>query len=464
MIKSVKIFLLTIIAFQMANAQTGNVTNAILYNMNGKLDMAKAEIDLASQNAEKNLSPKVWMVRGDVYLSLANNINPSYEKIMTNAAKISYDAYNKALDLDEQRGSGKIAAKVNNKIKGLYEPIVKSGDKLYEKAIKEAKDANFDTVKYSKHSNYYDLAIANYEVAMTLQPKDTLAYIKSYYAAEQIAFNAPNYSDRQKDGIDMMMKYGNILLSDDLSVEYMDTTSKKLDTVPYYQYNQKFAKRIYNSRMYIYGTDKLNDLEQVGLLLDEMSTKYPDDQNLVGQKINYLLKTKQSDKAFDLLKTEIAKFPDNIFYNYFLAFSYMQVSTDDTTLSQTEQELKFDTATQYYDKVFSLDNKDRYFAKAKSDLARYYYKESMYYRKKVGSTDDEELAKTYKEKSFKNLVKAQPFWEYVYDNSPSKRAYQFLNNIYILLEYNYKTQKNKEFQDKYAELKASLKEREAERN
>jgi hypothetical protein len=118
-------------------AQPTKVVSALNYLRNGQLEKAKINIDEATVNDQTRLQAKTWYYRGNIYLSIYLTKEVKYKILETNALQVSYDALQKALELDPQ---------VSNE--NLYPPTPKIGlliiaEQYYNKGIDLYNDKNY---------------------------------------------------------------------------------------------------------------------------------------------------------------------------------------------------------------------------------------------------------------------------------------------------------------------------------
>lgn len=149
----------------MVMAQNDAVTSAFLYNKDGEFDKAKEAIDNASVHEKTKDKPKTWYFRGLIYKNILTSQNPKFKDLQADAPKQTFESFSKAMALG------------------------KPGDEYYDNSSKEIQGLwglflNDGINKYQEKKNQE--AIASYEIAQAIQPKDTTAYLYAFYASEQI--------------------------------------------------------------------------------------------------------------------------------------------------------------------------------------------------------------------------------------------------------------------------------------
>lgn len=99
--KKITLLVLAVLYTGITFSQSTNVASAFNSLRSGYLDKAKKFIDLAILNEQTKGQAKTWFYRGNIYLSISFTDEKSKYKILdTNAVQISYDSYQKALELD----------------------------------------------------------------------------------------------------------------------------------------------------------------------------------------------------------------------------------------------------------------------------------------------------------------------------------------------------------------------------
>lgn len=97
-------------------AQKGKVSQASSYLSSGKLDEAKKLIDEAITHENCVNDAKCHFVKGQIYQGIFESPLPDYRKLDPNALDVAYEAYQKALQLDEK---GKMAKKLKTQYQNL---------------------------------------------------------------------------------------------------------------------------------------------------------------------------------------------------------------------------------------------------------------------------------------------------------------------------------------------------------
>lgn len=145
-------------------AQNEAVTNAFLANKDGELDKAKEEIDKAALHEKTKDKAKTWYFRGLIYENILTSPNPKYKAMATTeVSKGTIESYSRAMALS-QKGEeyfDQSAAKLSN----LWGTFLNAGIAQYQE-------------------KKYPESIVNYELAQTVKPTDTTAFVYALYSAE----------------------------------------------------------------------------------------------------------------------------------------------------------------------------------------------------------------------------------------------------------------------------------------
>ncbi len=107
-------------------AQKVKVAQASSYQNSGKLDEAKKLIDEAISHENCVNDPKSYFVKGLIYQGIFESPLPDYRKLDPNALDVAYEAYQKAMQLDDK---GKFTKKIQTQYDNL---IIDYRDKAVE--------------------------------------------------------------------------------------------------------------------------------------------------------------------------------------------------------------------------------------------------------------------------------------------------------------------------------------------
>ncbi len=144
----------------------GKVTKAQVALDQGKLDIAKAEIDKAF---ELNLKGKVtkaaknWYLKGKIYKAILLD-SGEYHKLADNALEIAVESFNKVKEMEKENSSYYVFAE--QELEQIYAVILNAGAKKYGE-------------------NDFKGAYEDFMTALKVHPNDTIALLYGGVAAQQ---------------------------------------------------------------------------------------------------------------------------------------------------------------------------------------------------------------------------------------------------------------------------------------
>ncbi|MBR5957598.1 MAG: hypothetical protein IKZ99_04470, partial [Salinivirgaceae bacterium] len=83
-----------------AAAQSGKVVSATNFVKQKEFAKAKENIEMAIQHEKTKDQAKTWMVRGDVYMGIAESKDPNVKALSDKPVQIAMESYRKAMALD----------------------------------------------------------------------------------------------------------------------------------------------------------------------------------------------------------------------------------------------------------------------------------------------------------------------------------------------------------------------------
>jgi hypothetical protein len=346
------------VAISLGFAQKGKVNGASSSVGVGKLDKAKEDIDLATENEETKNWTKTWFVRGQVYQAIAEDQTGLFKKLDPDAVSKSFEAYKKALDLDKQPDEkGKVKPK-------FTEDIIKRLKENVKFDFQSAGIEGFNAADYKK-------ALMGFESSLEIDQLTNLSYTDT-----AIVFNAGLSAFNCKE-FDKAMKY------------YQ--TSKSLGYA---------GSRIYLSIAQTY--KELKDTTSALKSLQEGIDKYPNDnQALINELINHHLMAGNSDEALKFIDIAIGKEPTN--HTYFFAQGTLYERM------QGEKDKKYSEAKAKYKealKKLKLAEYEKSVMNPKTPKAQKDAKDKEISDIKARVTSAEEEMKKYKDESNNFLEKA----------------------------------------------------------
>jgi tetratricopeptide (TPR) repeat protein len=250
--KIVILLFATILSTGYVFAQKKNVVSAFNYLRKDKLDKAKEAIDPAIENDKTMGDPKTWFYYGNIYLSIHLTEEEEYSNLDDNALDKAYNAYLRALKLDDK---DQYAADVKDRLQVCAEQYFNKGVNAY------------NDQSYEKSANSFARSA---EVNSTLGHTDSSAIL---YAGQSAYFG---------ELFEEATKYFNMLLSYD----YQDPS-------------------VYRMLSDIY--KRSGDTTAATTVLLEGRKVFPNDYNLIVDAANIYLATGQNQDALDVLNLAIEK-------------------------------------------------------------------------------------------------------------------------------------------------------------
>ncbi|WP_320018855.1 tetratricopeptide repeat protein [Labilibaculum manganireducens] len=184
------------------SAQKSKVTGAQNYLTSGKLDKAKEAIDEGVQDEKCVAYAKAYLVKGKVYQGIFESPLPAYKKLAEKPLDIAFDAYMKALELDEK---GKMEKPVKAQMTNMIPDYTNEAVNLYNEGDFPGALAAFERVleiegmDMFKENATIDTAVI-FNAGMTAQKADQLDKAAKYYK-QSIEYNyggAKTYANLSK--------------------------------------------------------------------------------------------------------------------------------------------------------------------------------------------------------------------------------------------------------------------------
>jgi len=306
-----KVFLLftAIIISLGVMAQKGKVTSALSFIDQGALDKAKENLDQALNNEKSKDWYNTYFAKGRLYQAVFESGDPKYSSYCSECLEEAYNAYLKALELDN-KGSVEKKLITNMIYNSLAIDLYTQGSQQFEEKNFEGALKSFSTQIKITESDQYAGAIDS----------------GVYYNAGLAAINAEKYTE----AINYFEKCAEI--------QYMGIT-------PYYQ--------IYESMM------GMGDTVKAEAYLLDLPNKFPGDNSIVLQLIDLYLKSNRYEEALKYIKIAKEDDPDN--FSLYFATGIMllnQEKFDDAIVEfKKSMELKPDHFESYYGMGASHINK-----------------------------------------------------------------------------------------------------------
>jgi tetratricopeptide (TPR) repeat protein len=370
------LFVIGILLGGMANAQNDAVTNAFFFNKDGELDKAKAEIDRAAVHEKTKDKAKTWYFRGLIYENILNTKNEKFLPLAANAGKDTYESFAKAMSLS-QKGDEYYDNSLQ-RINGLWGTFLNEGIKRYE---------NKD----------FAGSIASYELAQTIKPADTTAFVYALFAA-----------DAMQD-FDKASTFTRKLFSMGRSLPYM------------YLSLARMAK-------------KMGKTDVALSLIQEGRSNYPTDKNLALDELDLYFASGRGAEVKAKLEEAIRLEPNNANMHSILGNLYDQEAADTKRLAKDREDSK-QKAIASYRKAIELDPLNM---EANYNMGVYYFNRAADILKKVNDLnigDYQRKGKAMEADAKKEFAAALPFFEACYKKDPNDAgARKSLKNTLIRLD------------------------------
>lgn len=248
-------------------AQNSKVRSATNYKDGGQLAKALESIEIAvdpnNEKAKKSIvSPKTWIVRGEVFRAIATSKKAEDAKLSEKPLVEAYNSFMKAMEIDE-KGKYKSNLKINLTF-------------MIQQDLPNAAIKAFNDKKFDEATDYFEkiLTVQATDIFREETPVDTVIM----YNAAISAANAKMYEK---------------------AIGYFKECIK-------HDYNGGASYgQIINAYKEMGDTLKSVEIMKEGVL------KYPEEQMILFALINYYIETNDSQEAITYLDKAIKKEPDN---------------------------------------------------------------------------------------------------------------------------------------------------------
>ncbi|HMG94166.1 MAG TPA: hypothetical protein VK589_29105 [Chryseolinea sp.] len=298
--KRITLFLLmlaTVTVFAQKGAKP-NLPKALTSWREGKLDEAKANIDLAPTYEKTMNDPKAWYYRGLIYGSLDTTSNEAFKALAPDAFTVAMESFKKAEEL-------------NGKGKELFIPDAAGMPVLKTQQMEYWANTYINKGAALYQEEDLENSLKNFEKAQMIQPDDTLAY---FYAG----FVSNGMEDYDK-AIASFQKY-------------IDLGGKSIDA--------------YLSIININSGPKENK-EEALRVARLAKPKFPTNQDLPKVEIGLLIDLKRIDEAKSGLESAIKKEPNNKILHFYLGYTNASLNLIPEAKKNYEDALRIDP--QYFE-------------------------------------------------------------------------------------------------------------------
>lgn len=369
-----------------ALAQKGKVTSALSFIDQGALDKAKEALDQAFVHPKSKDWFNTYFAKGKFCQAVYQTENASFKSYCSDPLEEAYAAYEKAISLDTKGGTKKKII-TNMVYNSLALDLYSQGSKKFEEKDFEGALKSFATQIEITESDKYAGAI------------DT----GMYYNAGLAAINASKFQD---------------------AVKYFQTCAdmKYLGITPHIQ--------IYESYM------GLGDTTKAEAYLLDLPNKFPGDNQVILQLIDFYLKADNPDQAQKYITMAKEADPDN--YSLFFAAGIMFLNQNKFDEAITELTRSIELKDDMYDTQYGLG-------------AAYINKAADMFTKANDIMDVNEYSKAIDEANAV-YAKALPYMEKALELKPDDVfALRSLQELYYRLR-----QKEPSLNSKYEEVRAKL--------
>ncbi|HPE33622.1 MAG TPA: tetratricopeptide repeat protein [Bacteroidales bacterium] len=295
--KNVFLIVLGIMLASATYSQVNNRTAAFNHLRYGRLDKAKEAIDKAVEHPKTIADAKTWFYYGNVYLAIQLSEEDEFGKLDENALDKAFQAYQKALELDEKEEH---KAEINERLIVCSEQYFNRGVGYYNESRFEEAAASFEQAVHISNS---------------LGVIDTIA---NFYTA-QSAFFSNNY-EKAKEYLGKLK-----------SIDFKDPA-------------------IYRFMTEIYKTE--GDTVTALANIQEGREKFPEDFSLIIEEINIYLATGDKEKAMELLQLAITKDQTNPTLFFAVATNYDQLGNFEEAEKNYKKAIELDSV--YFDPNYNL--------------------------------------------------------------------------------------------------------------
>lgn len=292
------LLMLATVSVYAQKAAKPNLNKALNSWKEGKLEEAKANIDLATTYEKTKDDPKTWYYRGLIYATIDTTSNEAQKALATDAYKTAIESFAKADELN--KGDKELFITDANNM-----PIVKT----QQMQIWHATYLNEGASQYQEED--LEGALKSFEKAQEIMPKDTTAYFYAGFVA--------NGLEQYDKAISSFQKYNEL-------------GGKSSDG--------------YSIMVNINSGPKENK-EEALRLVREAKAKFPANSDFPKVEIGLLIDLKRIDEAKSGLENAIAKEPGNKILHFYLGYANSTLNDIPAAKKNYEDALRIDP--QYFE-------------------------------------------------------------------------------------------------------------------
>lgn len=296
--KRIALMLVMVMAVTAAIGQKNVRQTASNYLRSNKLDKAMEAINQCITDATTSSDPKTWLLRGNIYMELANTTNDAFKALEANPLQVALESYKKAMEFDTKGEN--------------YESIV---DRLNAQ-----RTVYFNAAVDHYNKSEYKEAMENFakgaDVIAIAKVSDTTSLLNAALCAE-------------------------LAKEPQLSKQYLHELIK----------GGYKSVNVYAKLSDLYRLDK--DEENAFKVIQEGMQAYPNNMELFLAETNVYLTFGKTDKALANLKATIEKEKSNPSVFFALGTVYDQLSNDSAQTSDFRQQC-FENAVAAYKNALTL--------------------------------------------------------------------------------------------------------------
>lgn len=374
------IALFTVVLFSQCS-QKGKVNIAETYIEEGKFEEAEKRLQLAYEDEKASVWPKTYIVAAK--LSAAKYKEEKDIQLLQDA----FDHYMKAIELDKENG-------------GRFENEIKVALTFFQNELTNAGIESFQ-------EQNFEIAMKAFEDVLKINKLDMFQ------------------EDSGEEVVDTAIIYNTGLAA--YNSENWETAAKYLEKSIEYNYGEGDAVLLLHQ---VYGT--MQDSSKMVQNLKTGFEKYPEDDRLLTQLINFYLETRQNAEAMEYLNQAVEANPENATYYYARGVLH-------------DQNQEYDEAIDDYKKAIELD--ESYFD-ALFNLGVIYYNRAINQMNIANDETDHQKFQEEKAKADELFKTALPYMERAYQEKPGEESVlESLRGLYYRFDMN----------EKYEEVDKKLK-------
>jgi tetratricopeptide (TPR) repeat protein len=428
---SFSFLVIVIVSASYIRAQIEDVQPIINYNaLENKLKKSNSAIE----DPKKNIKAKTWIERGELMMEIYFvNLQYLRKDMSVSEAKLFFREPDEIKQT--QDGADMIEEYVYERItlifkNGLLDDWVETS-KIYENPLPEAKKAFEKVIELDTEGKYNEeLKESLNKLKLQFESEAVYAYSKKKYEDAYNNFREIlkiNELEVMEGVVDTVIFYNAGRLARELNKNKEAIELFKI--VDGYDYNNPF--------IYIFLSSSYNAIGDTASGVEALKTgfkKFPENQNILIELINYYLLKGHADEALDYLAIAKEDDPENISFYFADGTLYDKLG-------------RFDDAKRSYERCLELD--ENYF-NAHYNLGVLYYNNAVKLYDEANLINDIQEYEKVKEVADAEIAKALPYIERAHEINPDDiETLKTLKTLYYRLQMD----------DKYDEVIAKLKEK-----